>query len=131
MCRLASVALNVIPFPEEYVTIKSKIESASRRAPSAFWEIKCNASSSAGMDSCCAIFFKWWAMSAICIRLKSNIWHLDKMVGITLCFSVVASIKIAYDGGSSSVFKKALNAWLESMCTSSMIYTLNFPNWGG
>jgi hypothetical protein len=32
------------------------------------------------------------------------------MVGIILCFSVVAKMKIAYDGGSSKVFKKALNA---------------------
>ena len=35
--------------------------------------------------------------------------------------SVVAKIKIACFGGSSRVFKKALNAELESMCASSMI----------
>ena len=49
------------------------------------------------------------------------------MVGMILCFSVVARIKIACFGGSSNVFKKALNAAEESMCTSSMIYTLYFP----
>ena len=37
------------------------------------------------------------------------------MVGITLCFSVVANIKIAYFGGSSNVFKKALKACPESI----------------
>ena len=30
-------------------------------------------------------------------------------------------------GGSSNVFKNALNADCESMCTSSIIYTLYFP----
>ena len=52
------------------------------------------------------------------------------MVGRILCFSVVASIKIAYGGGSSSVFKNALKAEELSMCTSSMIYTLYFPACG-
>ena len=37
------------------------------------------------------------------------------MVGITLFFSVVANMKIAYDGGSSRVFKKALNAALDNI----------------
>ena len=32
------------------------------------------------------------------------------MVGIILCFSVVANIKMACAGGSSKVFKKALKA---------------------
>ena len=34
---------------------------------------------------------------------------------MTLCFSVVANMNIAYLGGSSSVFKKALKACPESM----------------
>ena len=45
------------------------------------------------------------------------------MVGIILCFSVVARMKITYDGGSSKVFRNALNAACESICTSSMINT--------
>ena len=53
------------------------------------------------------------------------------MVGIILCFSVVANIKMACLGGSSKVFKKALKADCESMWTSSMIYTLYFPTCGG
>ena len=53
------------------------------------------------------------------------------MVIGTLCTSVVARIKITYDGGSSSVFNSALNAAGESMCTSSMMYTLYRPSLGG
>ena len=53
------------------------------------------------------------------------------MVGIILCFSVVAKMKIACAGGSSNVFKNALNALEESMCTSSITYTLYFPTCGG
>ena len=45
--------------------------------------------------------------------------------------SVVAKINITYDGGSSSVFKSALNAPVESIWTSSIIYTLYFPSVGG
>ena len=48
-----------------------------------------------------------------------------------LCFSVVARIKIAWLGGSSNVFRKALKAADESICTSSIIYTLYFPTCGG
>ena len=36
-----------------------------------------------------------------------------------------------YSGGASRVLSRALKAALESMCTSSMMYTLYFPNWGG
>jgi hypothetical protein len=54
-------------------------------------------------------------MSLTVIREKSKIWHLDKIVGIILCFSVVAKIKIACFGGYSKVFKNALNAFVESM----------------
>ena len=53
------------------------------------------------------------------------------MVGRILCFSVVARIKITCWGGSSKVFRKALKAAVESMCTSSMINTLYLPTWGG
>ncbi len=53
------------------------------------------------------------------------------MVGSTLCFSVVQRMKIAYEGGSSRVFRKALKAAWLSICTSSIMYTLYFPTWGG
>ena len=41
----------------------------------------------------------------------------------TLCSSVVARMNIRCSGGSSSVLSSALNAEVDSMCTSSMIYT--------
>ena len=53
------------------------------------------------------------------------------MVGMILCFSVVARMKITYDGGSSKVLRKALKAAVESMCTSSMINTRYLPKVGG
>ena len=40
-------------------------------------------------------------------------------------------MKIAYEGGSSSVLSRALKAPCDSMCTSSMIYTLYLPICGG
>ena len=53
------------------------------------------------------------------------------MVGNILCFSVVARMNTTWAGGSSRVFRKALKAAVESMCTSSMINTLYFPTCGG
>jgi hypothetical protein len=43
------------------------------------------------------------------------------MVTGTLCTSVVAKMKSTLGGGSSSVFRRALNASFVSMCTSSMM----------
>ncbi|CDD30341.1 putative uncharacterized protein [Firmicutes bacterium CAG:94] len=57
------------------------------------------------------------------MRLKSNRWHRDRIVGSSLCTSVVAKMKITWGGGSSKVFSSALKAATESMCTSSMMYT--------
>ena len=45
------------------------------------------------------------------------------MVAGTLWISVVARMKSTWDGGSSSVFSRALNAPVDSICTSSMMYT--------
>jgi hypothetical protein len=46
------------------------------------------------------------------------------MVGSTFCGSVVANTKMTCDGGSSSVFNNAFDAAVESMWTSSRMYTL-------
>lgn len=54
-------------------------------------------------------------------RPNVNVWHRETMVSGTLSNSVVARIKNACAGGSSSVFRRALNAPLDSMCTSSMM----------
>ena len=44
--------------------------------------------------------------------------------GSTFCGSVVASTNTTCAGGSSSVFSSVFDAAVESMCTSSMMYTL-------
>ena len=62
---------------------------------------------------------------AICRKL--NCKQRDSTVTGTFCGSVVARINFTWAGGSSSVLSMALNALFESMCTSSMIYTLKRP----
>ena len=60
-------------------------------------------------------------ISPVEIRRKLYCWQRERMVAGTLCTSVVAKMNTMYGGGSSMVFSRALNALLESMCTSSMI----------
>jgi hypothetical protein len=48
------------------------------------------------------------------------------MVSGTLCISVVAKINQTALFGSSMVFRRALNADLESICTSSITYIFFF-----
>ena len=62
-----------------------------------------------------AITLRLRTISIMLMRLKSYIWQRDRIVGMTLCFSVVARMNMAYAGGSSRVFRKALKAWLLSM----------------
>ncbi len=90
-----------------------------------------SASSSASIPCSLAMYFRYSLASLTVILLKSKIWQRDKMVGMILCFSVVAKIKIQCFGGSSKVFKKALKAAWDNMWTSSIIYTLYFPTCGG
>ncbi len=63
---------------------------------------------------------RWATSTAGSTRRRSKRWHRDRMVTGTLRISVVAKMNLACGGGSSSVFRRALNAPLESMCTSSM-----------
>ena len=49
------------------------------------------------------------------------------MVGSTFCGSVVARTNTTWSGGSSSVFNKAFDAGVDSMWTSSRMYTLVRP----
>ena len=55
--------------------------------------------------------------------MKANCWQRDLMVAGTLCSSVVARMNIRWAGGSSRIFSSALKAGVESMWTSSTIYT--------
>ena len=52
------------------------------------------------------------------------------MVSGTFSISVVAKINFACSGGSSNVFNNALNAFLDSIWTSSMMYTRYRPKFG-
>ena len=58
------------------------------------------------------------------IMRKSYCWQRERMVSGSLWYSVVAKMNFTRGGGSSSVFRSALNAPVESMWTSSMIQTL-------
>ena len=62
--------------------------------------------------------------SGACIFLNRKCCVRDKIVGGSFIGSVVAKINLTYSGGSSSVFKSALNASLVSMWTSSMMKIL-------
>ena len=64
-------------------------------------------------------------ISSLFTGAKSNRWQRDKTVIGIFPGSVVQKTNLTWSGGSSSVFNKALNASFVSMCTSSMIYTLN------
>ena len=59
--------------------------------------------------------------------MNSKCWVRLRMVGSTLCGSVVASTNTTCDGGSSSVFSSAFDAAVDSMWTSSRMYTLVRP----
>lgn len=96
-------------FPEK-LTSWSKIESASRRPPSLFWATMFRALSSMFTFSCEATYFRWFTVSVIEIRLKSQIWHRERIVGIILCFSVVANMKMACAGALPVFFRNALKA---------------------
>src|SRR5208337_380808 len=77
------------------------------------------------------------SLSAILLSLSLILWPLilengrcwqrDRTVGGIFLGSVVASTKMTCGGGSSSVFKRALKADVESICASSIIYTLYRP----
>ncbi len=62
--------------------------------------------------------------------LRLNCRQRDRTVTGIFCGSVVARMNLMCSGGSSSVFSIALNDELESMCTSSITYTLNRPREG-
>ena len=75
-------------------------------------------------DSFSEIYLSLFSISTSEILLKSYLWHLLIIVSGTLWVSVVASINFTCFGGSSNILRSALNAHLESICTSSTIYIL-------
>ena len=94
---------------------------ASLAAPSETLAIKSRLLSSARTPWAVTIVLNLSVKSFILILLKSNLWHLDKIVIGSLCGSVVANIKITFWGGSSNVFKNAFTATIESIWTSSIM----------
>ncbi|MNW08831.1 hypothetical protein D3C71_2056890 [compost metagenome] len=64
------------------------------------------------------VIWPWiWSSSS---RFRLNCRQRDSTVTGSFCGSVVASRNFTCSGGSSSVFSSALNAALDSMCTSSI-----------
>ena len=107
------------PAPNEMQ--RSSNDKASRLEPSACRARYVTASSSACTFSACKSSFSCCFSSSSESRRKSYRWQRESTVTGIFWTSVVARMKITYSGGSSSVFKIALNAPVESMCTSSMI----------
>ena len=64
------------------------------------------------------------------IFLRLNCRQRLNIVAGSFCGSVVASRNLTCGGGSSSVLSKALKLEFDSMCTSSIRYTLKRPRVG-
>ncbi|OPZ22981.1 MAG: hypothetical protein BWZ10_00114 [candidate division BRC1 bacterium ADurb.BinA364] len=60
-------------------------------------------------------------MSSIVIERNASAWQRERIVSGIFSISVVAKMKTTNSGGSSRVLSSALNAAMESMCTSSMM----------
>ena len=100
------------------------MDNASRKAPSASRAISPAAPSVRERPSAPATWATRPAMSSGLMRVKSYRWQRERMVAGTFWISVVARMKMTWAGGSSRVFSRALKAAVESICTSSMMYTL-------
>ena len=107
--------------PAPWLIAWSSSEVASRAEPSAARVISASASSVISALSAVAILRRSAIITSGSIRRRSNRWQRDRTVTGTLRISVVAKMNLTCSGGSSSVLRSALNAPVESMCTSSMI----------
>ncbi len=102
----------------------SRIDSPSRAEPSAARAIIRSASASASTPSVAHTFSNSAVRTGTSIRRRSKRWQRDSTVTGICRISVVAKMNFTCSGGSSSVFRSPLKAGFESMCTSSMMYTL-------
>ena len=107
--------------PAPWLIAWSSRDVASRADPSAARVISASASSAISAPSAVAILRISAIITSGSIRRKSKRWQRDSTVTGTLRISVVAKMNLTCSGGSSSVFSSALNAPVDSMCTSSMI----------
>ncbi len=96
----------------------------SRAEPSAARAISSIAGAATATCSAAATRVNRPASSAAEMRRRSKRWQRDSTVIGTLRISVVAKMKAMCGGGSSSVFSRALKAWVVSMWTSSRMNTL-------
>ena len=120
-----------MPGAEPYVeAICSSRVIASRSAPRASRAIASSPSSGTLNPSCSAMKRSRATIASMDTRRKSKRWQRDVIVAGISCSSVVARMKMACGGGSSSVFSSALKAPVVSMCTSSSRYTLRARSLG-
>ena len=106
--------------PEKAATWSKRVY-ASLIDPVASLAIQKRASSSAFMPTSSLALLRHSMMRSWLMSLKRNCWQRDLIVSGTFCSSVVAKMNMMYSGGSSMVLSSALNADVDSMCTSSMI----------
>ena len=116
-------------FPSSCMHLSNMLR-ASLIAPSANIAISFFASGVISILLCSHTKFNLFSMLSFDIFLKSNLWHLDNIVAGNFCGSVVAKINFTCAGGSSKVLSNALKAPVESIWTSSIIYTLYFATVG-
>ena len=107
--------------PPPWAIAWSSIDSPSRTEPSAARATSASASGEISTFSFPAILPNHSTSTSCGTRLRSKRWQRDSTVTGTLRISVVANTNFTCGGGSSSVFSSALNAAVESMCTSSMM----------
>ena len=100
-------------------------------APSAARAISISASSEAVRPMPPSTTISRSTITSMEMRWKSNRWQRERIVAGSRWGSVVARMNTAWAGGSSRVFRRALNAPVDSMCTSSMMYTLYRVTAGG
>ena len=108
----------------------SSSDSASRMLPAAERASRLSAAGSALIASTSRMCLRCAAISDGVICLRLNCRQRESTVTGIFCGSVVARMNLTCSGGSSRVFSMALKAELESMCTSSMTYTLKRPRVG-
>ena len=93
----------------------SKMLKASLIAPSERIAINFKASLVISILLSFATNSNLFIMSSLEIFLKSNLWHLDRIVAGNFCGSVVAKMNLTCSGGSSKVFNKALKAPVDNI----------------
>ena len=114
-------AFSSVTLPSPNAMTCSSEVSALRIPPSARYAMRSSASPSNSTSSATQMAPRRDTMASEEMRRKSKRWQREWMVSGTFCGSVVHKMNTTCDGGSSSVFKRALNAAVESMWTSSMM----------